>query len=312
MSLSIFLTFFGFFLSPTTPCLRTRHTTQMYPYIQSRFYRSPEVLLGLPYDQAIDMWSLGCILYELHTGDPIFNGVSERDQVYKLIEVLGMPPRHMLEKGRKAANFFRKKPDGEYEPLKSTRTYAAPKARKLSGMLGSNTGGPGGRRRLEPGHTPQDYMSFESLLLRMLEYDPAKRITPSEALEHDFISRSRRPEEGGTTAAASSASGGTVAASVAGSSAAAGVHVNPAGMAVGATTSVTGPGVGFHHPGAPQAGMEAGAAAAGRAGGGAHPGASTLHGMPTISSNFAGVPGAAHHSLFRGGHLGAYSGRKSV
>ena len=42
----------------------------MYPYIQSRFYRSPEVLLGLPYDEKIDMWSLGCILYELHVGDP--------------------------------------------------------------------------------------------------------------------------------------------------------------------------------------------------------------------------------------------------
>ena len=40
---------------------------QIYQYIQSRFYRSPEVLLGIPYDLAIDMWSLGCILVEMHT-----------------------------------------------------------------------------------------------------------------------------------------------------------------------------------------------------------------------------------------------------
>lgn len=40
----------------------------VYTYIQSRFYRSPEVILGLPYDVAIDMWSLGCILAELYTG----------------------------------------------------------------------------------------------------------------------------------------------------------------------------------------------------------------------------------------------------
>ena len=40
----------------------------MYTYIQSRFYRSPEVILGLPYDEAIDMWSFGCILAELYTG----------------------------------------------------------------------------------------------------------------------------------------------------------------------------------------------------------------------------------------------------
>ena len=41
---------------------RSRHHVQMYSYIQSRFYRSPEVMLGIPYTCAIDMWSLGCIL----------------------------------------------------------------------------------------------------------------------------------------------------------------------------------------------------------------------------------------------------------
>lgn len=50
---------------------------QIYQYIQSRFYRSPEVLLGLPYDMAIDMWSLGCILVETHTGEPLFAGNNE-------------------------------------------------------------------------------------------------------------------------------------------------------------------------------------------------------------------------------------------
>ena len=50
---------------------------QIYQYIQSRFYRSPEVLLGLPYDLAIDMWSLGCILVEMHTGEPLFAGSNE-------------------------------------------------------------------------------------------------------------------------------------------------------------------------------------------------------------------------------------------
>jgi len=50
---------------------------QIYQYIQSRFYRSPEVLLGIPYDLAIDMWSLGCILVEMHTGEPLFSGTNE-------------------------------------------------------------------------------------------------------------------------------------------------------------------------------------------------------------------------------------------
>ena len=42
-------------------------------YIQSRSYRSPEVILGLPYDQKIDIWSLGCILAELYTGEVSFH-----------------------------------------------------------------------------------------------------------------------------------------------------------------------------------------------------------------------------------------------
>lgn len=49
----------------------------MFHYIQSRFYRSPEVLLGIPYGLPIDMWSFGCILVEMHTGEPLFSGKDE-------------------------------------------------------------------------------------------------------------------------------------------------------------------------------------------------------------------------------------------
>lgn len=51
-----------------------------YSYIQSRFYRSPEVLLGCAYGAPIDMWSLGCILVELHTGEPLFAGAGTSGQ----------------------------------------------------------------------------------------------------------------------------------------------------------------------------------------------------------------------------------------
>ncbi len=42
--------------------------SSVYTYIQSRFYRAPEIILGIPYTPAIDMWSFGCILVELYTG----------------------------------------------------------------------------------------------------------------------------------------------------------------------------------------------------------------------------------------------------
>jgi dual specificity tyrosine-phosphorylation-regulated kinase 1 len=75
-------------------CLTTK---KMYTYIQSRFYRSPEVLLGLPYSQKIDMWSLGCVLVEMHTGEPLFGGVDQLDQLNRIINMMGMVPVEMVE-----------------------------------------------------------------------------------------------------------------------------------------------------------------------------------------------------------------------
>lgn len=64
-----------------------KSSKRMYSYIQSRFYRSPEVMLGLPYSVAIDMWSLGCILVEMHTGEPLFSGTDQFDQMQKIVAV---------------------------------------------------------------------------------------------------------------------------------------------------------------------------------------------------------------------------------
>ena len=53
---------------------------QVYTYIQSRFYRSPEILLGLEYGCEIDVWSLACIAFELSAGYPLFSGEDEQEQ----------------------------------------------------------------------------------------------------------------------------------------------------------------------------------------------------------------------------------------
>ena len=64
---------------------------RIYTYIQSRFYRAPEIMLGIPYTQAIDMWSFGCIVAELFTGIPIFPGESEAEQLALIMEIKGVP-----------------------------------------------------------------------------------------------------------------------------------------------------------------------------------------------------------------------------
>lgn len=51
----------------------------LYTYIQSRYYRAPEVILNLPYSLPIDTWSMACVYIELFTGQPIFPGENEAD-----------------------------------------------------------------------------------------------------------------------------------------------------------------------------------------------------------------------------------------
>lgn len=83
-------------------------TKTIYTYIQSRFYRAPEVILGIPYSSSIDMWSFGCIIAELFLGIPIFPGASEYNQITRIINTLNYPPNWMLEMGKNTSKFLRK------------------------------------------------------------------------------------------------------------------------------------------------------------------------------------------------------------
>ncbi len=67
-----------------------------YTYIQSRYYRAPEIILGIKYDCAIDMWSYGCILIELFYGYPLFAGEDEAEQLAIIMEYFGVPSKSML------------------------------------------------------------------------------------------------------------------------------------------------------------------------------------------------------------------------
>lgn len=78
----------------------------VYTYIQSRFYRSPEVLIGNPYNSSIDTWSVGCIAAELYLGLPLFPGINEFDQICRIVEMLGIPPMSMLKMGKNTSKYF--------------------------------------------------------------------------------------------------------------------------------------------------------------------------------------------------------------
>lgn len=92
------------------------NSEQIYTYIQSRFYRAPEIILGAPYSTPIDMWSLGCLLAELYTGRPLFPGESETDQLLSIMQVLNLPPADLLSQSTKKSQFFRQSGEPKIVP----------------------------------------------------------------------------------------------------------------------------------------------------------------------------------------------------
>lgn len=124
------------------------------PYIQSRFYRAPEILLGLPFCEKVDVWSLGCVMAELHLGWPLYPGNNEYDQVRYICETQGLPKPHLLHAARKAHRFFKRNPHPDATnpwQLKSSADYLA--ETKVEGSVGEGSRCGGCTSRKNPGRT---------------------------------------------------------------------------------------------------------------------------------------------------------------
>ena len=83
-------------------------TDRQSSYIQSRSYRAPEVVLGLPYDGKIDVWSMGCVVAEMFTGEVTFQNDSMVSMLSRIEAICGPFPRHMIAQGRQSCRFFTK------------------------------------------------------------------------------------------------------------------------------------------------------------------------------------------------------------
>lgn len=160
---------------------------RVYTYIQSRFYRAPEVILGGKYGMAIDMWSFGCILAELLTGYPLFPGEDEGDQLACMMELLGLPSTRMMESTKRGRTFFSSKGHPRYSSVSvnsdGTTCYTGGRSRR-----GKFRGPPGSKemsRALKGCDDPQ----FLDFLQRCLEWDPTLRMTPPQALRHAWLRR---------------------------------------------------------------------------------------------------------------------------
>lgn len=170
---------------------------RVYTYIQSRFYRAPEVILGGKYGMPIDMWSLGCIIAELLTGCPLVPGEDEGDQLSCIIELLGMPPQRIIDQSKRAKNFISSKGLPRY----CTETIMPDGSTQLTGGR-SKRGkprGPPGSKTMQTALKGCDDPLFLDFIHRCLDWDPASRMTPESALNHAWLRRRvPRPSQEGT------------------------------------------------------------------------------------------------------------------
>ena len=69
------------------------------PYMVSRYYRPPEICLGMRYGHPMDMWSVGVCLFELYTGKFMFTGRTNNDMLKQFFDYKGLPAKRVLRKG---------------------------------------------------------------------------------------------------------------------------------------------------------------------------------------------------------------------
>ncbi|XP_013400721.1 dual specificity protein kinase CLK2 isoform X1 [Lingula anatina] len=139
--------------------------------VSTRHYRAPEVILELGWSQPCDVWSIGCILFELYTGFTLFQTHDNREHLAMMERILGSLPYRMTKKTKKQKYFYHGQLDWneKSEPGRYVKNNCKPLGRY---MVCDSDGD----------------MNLFNLIERMLEYDPTSRITLKEALEHPFFS----------------------------------------------------------------------------------------------------------------------------
>ncbi|XP_020308060.1 mitogen-activated protein kinase 9 isoform X3 [Oncorhynchus kisutch] len=139
----------------------------MTPYVVTRYYRAPEVILGMKYKENVDIWSVGCIMGEMVKGNVIFQGTDHIDQWNKVIEVLGTPSMEFMNRLMETVrNYVMNKP--QYPGVNFAELFPD---------------------WAFPSDSEHDRLKSQArdLLSKMLVIDPESRISVEEALNHPYI-----------------------------------------------------------------------------------------------------------------------------
>lgn len=156
-------------------------------YIQSRYYRAPEIIYHLEYDKSIDIWSYICIFYELFFNYPLFPGSNEKDMIFKFSELIDVP--HDFKEYTKSSffikNFFYDSYFHGYEKIKCPKTayksYKTYNKYNLYSLLLSQT------RKIFPELVESEnnykFINFTNLFFKILKYNKEERLTSSQILD---------------------------------------------------------------------------------------------------------------------------------
>ncbi|XP_045515914.1 probable dual specificity protein kinase madd-3 isoform X2 [Pieris brassicae] len=139
--------------------------------VSTRHYRAPEVILELGWSQPCDVWSIGCIMFELHLGITLFQTHDNREHLAMMERILGPIPYRMARKTR-TKYFYHGKLD--WDEKSSAGRYVRDNCKPLLRYMAN---------------TSEEHRQLFELIARMLEYEPLQRITLREALNHPFFSK---------------------------------------------------------------------------------------------------------------------------
>ncbi|XP_066218364.1 dual specificity protein kinase CLK2 isoform X1 [Saccopteryx leptura] len=142
--------------------------------VSTRHYRAPEVILELGWSQPCDVWSIGCIIFEYYVGFTLFQTHDNREHLAMMERILGPIPSRMTRKTRKQKYFYRGRLD--WDENTSAGRYVRENCKPLRRYLTSEA---------------EEHHQLFDLIESMLEYEPAKRLTLGEALQHPFFTRLR-------------------------------------------------------------------------------------------------------------------------